>query len=339
MAQSSRNDYRQQHLHQNMHARQNAELEPDIQGLPTAPSGVPISGPSAAQPAKSLRCNSEDDRPGASNVEKRGKSDTPIGQAQAVSRPSHKSPKKKRRYAALKDIKDAKLPGYSQVQFSFDTRDAATSHSKQLRDKLKKHFLDSATVLSIPNTNVERENAAPQIFRARKDTSRAKDASSTDFNFRWADGAIKKYRDETLAAITWEIARLAERLHRGGPSTLSNRDPHYFPQIEASAHVTFKERLNVIVTLCVDWKACNIDVIKGTTLETTIAAPLEVLQSTINNDIVDEDLIAHVCTPRLRIHGRVRLPSLERRKIQSLPPVTQREQTMVRFIKKVAPRC
>jgi hypothetical protein len=72
---------------------------------------------------------------------------------------------------------------------------------------------------------------------------------------------------------------LAEQLHREGPSALSIRDPNYLLQIRASAHLTFEQRVRVIATLAMEWKARNDGLIKGDTLQTTVAAPLEALHS------------------------------------------------------------
>jgi hypothetical protein len=234
---------------QSMHDQQNAQSPLHSQGVSISAASVPISDPSVAQPASSL----------------------------------------KQKYRALQDVKDTQLPDYSRVRLPFDSRGATALHSKQRLDALKEHFPNPATDLSIPDTDTGREDAVRLIFGAMKDISRAKDAGSNDFKSRWAVGAKKPYKDEDLAATAWEIVRLIERLHREGPSTLSIRDEHYDGSIVSSAHLTFKERLTVIATTCMEWKARNDGLIKGTTLETTVAAPLEALQSAIINSRANKD--------------------------------------------------
>jgi hypothetical protein len=75
------------------------------------------------------------------------------------------------------------------------------------------------------------------------------------------------------------LQHLAERLHREGPSALLIGDPNYLTQIRASAHLTFKQRIHVIATLAMEWKARTDGLIKGSSLQTVVAAPLEALQS------------------------------------------------------------
>jgi hypothetical protein len=157
------------------------------------------------------------------------------------------------------------------------TRDAAVFDPNQRLDDPRKHLKDPPEDLSISTSDSEREYAVLQVFGAMKDTSCAKDATSTDFNLRWVHGSEKQYKGNTLAATAWEIVALMERLHREGPSALSIRDPNNFPTITASAHLTFKERLTFIATLCSEWKARDNALFKGTTLETTVATPLEAL--------------------------------------------------------------
>jgi hypothetical protein len=274
---------------QSMHDQQNAQSPLHSPGVSISAASVPISDPSVAQPASSLKRKSEDDPSDASRVEKRIKADTPIQRTQAERRHAPETPMKKQKYRALQDVKDTQLPDYSRVRLPFDSRGATALHSKQRLDALKEHFPNPATDLSIPNTDTGREDAVRLIFGAMKDISRAKDAGSNDFKSRWAVGAKKPYKDEDLAATAWEIVRLIERLHEEGPSALSIRDEHYDGSIVSSAHLTFKERLTVIATICMEWKARNDGLIKGTTLETTVAAPLEALQSAIINNRANKD--------------------------------------------------
>jgi hypothetical protein len=197
--------------------------------------------------------------------------------------PELRPPIKKQKYAKHRQVLDMELPDFSQVRLAYVTQQLAEHDSKERLMALKKYFPDPASDPSIPNTNTERRDAVRIVLGALKDTSHAKDAGTKDFNSRWVDGAGKKYDDADLEATAWDIVTLMERLHREGPSVLSIHDPHYYDRIRASADLTFGERLKVVAVLVMQWKARNDGLIKGSTLQTTVGAPLEALSSANHN--------------------------------------------------------
>jgi hypothetical protein len=77
-------------------------------------------------------------------------------------------------------------------------------------------------------------------------------------------------------------------LHREGPSALDIRDPNYAKHIKSNAHLTFAQRIRVIATLVMEWKARSDGLIKGDTVQTVVAAPLEALQSAGNNSVANQ---------------------------------------------------
>lgn len=289
------NSLPQQNLQPQQLAQPQHQPHPHVQAQPSVHNNIMASVATAAangsviQPRASLKRKPDEEPPDASHTTKKVKSDTSVQQPQLRDTSVTATPRKKARYAALNNVKDAELPDYSQIRLTYPTRNIALSNSKKGLQALEKHFLDSNMDASIPQTNAQRQDAARIILGAMKDTSRAKDVGSKHFNSRWAADAKNKYDNDDLETTAWEIVNLAERLHREGPSTLSNRDPHYFPYIKSSAHLTFEQRITVIATLSSEWKARNDGLIKGTTLETSVAAPLEALQSARNNFAANKD--------------------------------------------------
>jgi hypothetical protein len=204
--------------------------------------------------------------------------------------PEQSQPKKaakkatKEKYAAIAHSMNDVLPDYSQVALSFSSRDAAAAAAAQkLANKLANEFHSAHEDASIPQTADERLEIVRTLFGAMKDVSRAKDIESEGVTSRWGPKASKSYDDVDIDTTCWEIVTLAERLHREGPSVLSIRDPNYVVHIKNCAKLTFDQRMRVITTLAYQWKARCDGLIKGDTIQTVVAAPLEALQSAVNN--------------------------------------------------------
>jgi hypothetical protein len=191
---------------------------------------------------------------------------------------------RKQKYIAIAGVLDAELPDYRQVALSYATRDAAAAAAAQkLADPLAAYFRSASEDDSIPKTDDERLEIVTKLFGAMKDVSRANDIDSPVVQSRWSADAGKRYNDVDIEATCWEIVSLAERLHVEGPSALSIRDSNYVKHIKNCADLTFVQRMRVITTIAFQWKARCDGLIKGDTVQTLVAAPLEALQSAVNN--------------------------------------------------------
>jgi hypothetical protein len=200
----------------------------------------------------------------------------------ASSRPKKVS--RKQKYTAIASALDDELPDYTRVTLSFSSRDAAAAAAAhKLANQLTGYFYSPKKDHSIPQTDAQRLSIVQNLFGAMKDVSRANDIDSPVVQSRWGAGSDKKYDDVDVEATCWEIVTLAERLHREGPSALSIRDPNYVPHIKSCADLTFVQRMRVITTIAFQWKARCDGLIKGDTIQTLVAAPLEALQSARNN--------------------------------------------------------
>lgn len=184
-----------------------------------------------------------------------------------------------KKYAALAGVEDAPLPDYSHIKLESATREESANAFKTRLASLETHWTPPSPDTSIPVTNADRQAAVRIIFGAMKDTSNASDADSKAFHSRWGADALRKYDDVDMLETSWHVVDLAEQLHREGPSILSVRDPHYLAQIKSSGHLTFIQRIRVIASLLIEWKARCDGMIKGDRLHTTVGAPLEALQS------------------------------------------------------------
>jgi hypothetical protein len=247
------------------------------------PSSQTAVAPNMVSVKRKARSDPEDDMP----VAKKTMTSTP--QAGLLppeqSRPKMAAKKAvKEKYTAIAHVMNDVLPNYSQVALSFSSRDAAAAAAAQkLANKLANEFRRAHEDASIPQTVDERLEIVRTLFGAMKDVSRAKDIESEGVTSRWGPKASKRYDDVDIEATCWEIVTLTERLHREGPSVLSIRDPNYVVHIKNCAKLTFDQRMRVITTLAYQWKARCDGLIKGDTIQTVVAAPLEALQSAVNN--------------------------------------------------------
>jgi hypothetical protein len=245
------------------------------------PSSQTAVAPNKVSVKRKARSDPEDDMPVA---KKTMTSATKAGLLPPEQSQPKKAAKTKEKYTAIAHVMNDVLPDYSRVALSFSSRDAAAAAAAQkLANKLANEFRRAHEDASIPQTADERLEIVRTLFGAMKDVSRAKDIESEGVTSRWGPKASKSYDDVDIEATCWEIVTLAERLHREGPSALSIRDPNYVVHIKNCAKLTFDQRMRVITTLAYQWKARCDGLIKGDTIQTVVAAPLEALQSAVNN--------------------------------------------------------
>jgi hypothetical protein len=264
-------------------AQYTAPLQPE-QYTETSHSGRPSSqtiiAPKVVSAKRKTRTDPEYDVPKA----KKTKTTAPHGRDIPADTLRPKKATRKQKYTAIAGVLDAELPDYRQVALSYATRDAAAAAAAQkLADPLVAYFRSANEDDSIPKTDDERLEIIRNLFGAMKDVSRANDIDSPVVQSRWGADAGKSYDDVDIEATCWEIVNLAERLHVEGPSALSIRDPNYVTHIKNCADLTFIQRMRVITTIAFQWKARCDGLIKGDTVQTLVAAPLEALQSAVNN--------------------------------------------------------
>jgi hypothetical protein len=188
----------------------------------------------------------------------------------------------------FQSIDDAPFPVYPRTSLHA-TRDEALKTFKVRVEELGYHWQHPTLDASIPQTNAERETVFYQLLGAMKDIYVGRDIGSNAFNSRWAAHAPNNYAEEELEIACWDIINFAEKLHRQGSDTLSIRDPHSLHIVKASSHLTFEQRIRVIGTIAREWKARIDGMIKGDKLETTVAAPIEALQSAHTNKSANDD--------------------------------------------------
>jgi hypothetical protein len=244
------------------------------------PSSQTIIAPKVVSAKRKTRTDSEYDVTKA----KKTKITAPHGRDIPADTLRPKKATRKQKYTAIAGVLDAELPDYRQVALSYATRDAAAAAAAQkLADPLAAYFRSANEDDSIPKTDDERLEIVRKLFGAMKDVSRANDIDSPVVQSRWGADAGKSYNDVDIEATCWEIVNLAERLHVEGPSALSIRDPNYVTHIKNCADLTFIQRMRAITTIAFQWKARCDGLIKGDTVQTLVAAPLEALQSAVNN--------------------------------------------------------
>lgn len=186
------------------------------------------------------------------------------------------------------------MPDYTHTQLSFATGDAAVTDFKLRMSGQGISFSTPENDPSIPKDDADRQKYCRSLLGDMKDISRAQDSSSSDYKSCWAACPPGKYRHVDIETTCWEIV-LSHRSvflimdflltiidsYGEAPPGRTLRDIHPRPQlsvtIQASAHLTFQQCINVIGALMLEWKARNYGLTKGDALQSTVTAPPEAL--------------------------------------------------------------
>ncbi|KAH7406369.1 hypothetical protein DE146DRAFT_629705 [Phaeosphaeria sp. MPI-PUGE-AT-0046c] len=258
---------------------------PALRRTQEATEHAAASDANQSQAKRKIHDTVEDDIDDNSHINKKAKHHEKMEDTKVESIHRGKKAVKAGRPAKLERNEELILPDYGNTVLQFASGDAALISLQNRLNTIKGSFIALGEDSTIPQNDEQIKDAVKTVLGAIKDVAHAKDSNSRAFKSRWVDNAQHPYSDEVLETTSWRIVNLCVKLHREGPSALSIGDPHYLPQIKKSAHLKFADRIKTIATLLIEWKARCDGVIKGDTLQTVVAAPIEAFKSAGSNSV------------------------------------------------------
>ncbi|KAF2124382.1 hypothetical protein P153DRAFT_390420 [Dothidotthia symphoricarpi CBS 119687] len=133
--------------------------------------------------------------------------------------------------------------------------------------------------MTIPQTDAGRVVVVQRLLAAMIDITEAKD-SGRSFQRRWATRSEDQpfYDLKDMEIVCWELAHIAERLHRNGPAELMMFDPDALKNNARTQDLTFEERIDNLCQLMRYSKArCDI-LMKGDSWELVVVQSKLMLQ-------------------------------------------------------------
>ncbi|KAJ4299834.1 hypothetical protein N0V90_005080 [Kalmusia sp. IMI 367209] len=130
---------------------------------------------------------------------------------------------------------------------------------------------------TLPQTEQEKRNVVQALLHAMLDNSECLDKDSKAFTHRISGGTY--YKREQMEKVCWDIMLLTFRLHTEGPQILSIYDQKFLKIINKTRNFTFRERIEAICDLLRLFKTRLVPLMKGDTLQHTVAAPNDALDS------------------------------------------------------------
>ncbi|CAO2649828.1 Nn.00g011200.m01.CDS01 [Neocucurbitaria sp. VM-36] len=140
---------------------------------------------------------------------------------------------------------------------------------------------------TIPTTDSQRANYVLRLLLAMRNRNNVldKDVESKRYNATGQDdmGSGYYYKEEDMEKVCWEIVHIAEELHNRGPNTLSIYDRETLKNVKKDINLTFEERMQCVIKLLCFFKSKCDAFMKGSTLEETVALPLQRLTQALTN--------------------------------------------------------
>ncbi|PSN65460.1 hypothetical protein BS50DRAFT_636223 [Corynespora cassiicola Philippines] len=189
------------------------------------------------------------------------------------------------------------LPTYDGVKLSFNSQHEASAASQ---DRIADSELDWSSPQdddTLPTTDEERSEVVRRLLGAMLETNHCKDPGSRSFAHRWKEGSTF-YHVEDMERVCWEIQEFAEKLHREGPRILSIHDKNYLGIVAKTKDLKFSDRIQLIMTLMVEFKSRCDKLMRGGAVQEYVAAPQEVLRTGRVNIKSNKDRQAYLIVGR-----------------------------------------
>jgi hypothetical protein len=136
--------------------------------------------------------------------------------------------------------------------------------------------------LSIPTTDLDRQQWVLKLLNAINNTTNVFDAASRKFTKHWVSNP-PYYSATAKELVAWNILSLAESLHTKGPSALLSFDTNFWKNAAKSRTWTFEERMKQIIELLMCSKARCEKLLAGLGTQSVVSNPDAMLRMTKDN--------------------------------------------------------